>query len=826
MPRVPTPSVGLQAGAMPQFQATQVSPAQNFMGQQLQQLGQGVEQAGAGVMRLADRINDSKARSADTEFSEFTRAALSQYRNMRGKDAVQSRDKFLQDLEQKRKELAGGLDNQWQRELFSERATFRSSQFTTYVDDHYQGQATAYELGEASAALKANFKDFAQQYTAAGTIPQGAVSDNPIYKDTMRQVQVLARAQGIPEDSEQFRLMRDSAEDNLHVTAMLSMVENQDPQSRQMAREYWKQNGQSVSPENRSKVEQQLRTMDVDDDAFMLSRELRGYSEGLGNQMQMLDQLRQIGDIDGVTYNATAQKLQAAYGLDKAAKDDTRNRLRDEYERSLAGAIQSGEDWTSWLSSNPLLVDSLNTENMLRDAQEFHAAKGRIDTQDGLDWLSGIEANPQQIVGVQWSALRAQAGKTLSNGSLDRLENLYVKANNLQVGPSGRKRVDLVKLTTDEKFNQSLVEKVFGEAYNPKWFSVEANDEQRAAGQRWLNTQIELEAKMNAAGVSGDDRDAQRKWVTDYAASAKAKVTFAPSLGEQQIDPIQLQISWPNMSDADKQRITFQESDGQGNTVRVTLGDWYNKPELRTQAKQDVADAIAALKTQNDPELLAKATMLEEVLQRAQSSDGSWNDITKPPEGLDPLIRTYLQAEIARGDQTKKLNEQDAMKRRIGLNQVRGGLDQTRIDLPSWVRSYLPPGEKVKAEDAMNNIEEFMAIAKETNVFGSVDWSNPGAEAEARKRMEQAILAASTPAGPSFMPGMMLPAIPRQQFEQELAAKKEGRNEQSFMNKLANEKPADVLRKQLDALKKQHNVNQSEAAKRLAEKLQAQRKSR
>jgi hypothetical protein len=218
--------------------------------------------------------------------------------------------------------------------------------------------------------------------------------------------------------------------------------------------------------------------------------------------------------------------------------------------------------------------------------------------------------------------------------------------------------------------------------------------------------------------------------------------------------------------------------------------------------------------------------MLEEVLQRAQSSDGSWNDITKPPEGLDPLIRTYLQAEIARGDQTKKLNEQEDMKRRIGMNQVRGGLDQTRIDLPSWVRSYLPPGEKVKAEDAMNNIEEFMAIAKETNVFGSVDWSNPGAEAEARKRMEQAILAASTPAGPSFMPGMMLPAIPRQQFEQELAAKKEGRNEQSFMNKLANEKPADVLRKQLDALKKQHNVNQSEAAKRLAEKLQAQRKSR
>jgi hypothetical protein len=218
--------------------------------------------------------------------------------------------------------------------------------------------------------------------------------------------------------------------------------------------------------------------------------------------------------------------------------------------------------------------------------------------------------------------------------------------------------------------------------------------------------------------------------------------------------------------------------------------------------------------------------MLEEVLQRAQSSDGSWNDITKPPEGLDPLIRTYLQAEIARGDQTKKLNEQEAMKRRIGMNQVRGGLDQTRIDLPSWVRSYLPPGERVKAEDAMNNIEEFMAIAKETNVFGSVDWSNPGAEAEARKRMQKAIMDAteSRPVRGALgqiqdQAAMMLPSIPRQQFEEELAAKEESRAVQRLINKLANEKTIEVL-------KKQHQVNQTAGAKRLAEQLQAQRKSR
>jgi predicted flavoprotein YhiN len=66
---------------------------------------------------------------------------------------------------------------------------------------------------------------------------------------------------------------------------------------------------------------------------------------------------------------------------------------------------------------------------------------------------------------------------------------------------------------------------------------------------------------------------------------------------------------------------------------------------------------------------------------------------------------------------------------------------------------------------------------------------------------------------------MMLPSIPRQQFEEELAAKEESRAVQRLINKLANEKTIEVL-------KKQHQVNQTAGAKRLAEQLQAQRKSR
>jgi hypothetical protein len=88
-------------------------------------------------------------------------------------------------------------------------------QFTSVLDDHYQGQATAFEIGEAQAALKTNVKDYTSLYQSPSTIPQGPVWNNPLYQDAMRNVDVVARAQGLPLDSEQVKVMKQEVADQM-----------------------------------------------------------------------------------------------------------------------------------------------------------------------------------------------------------------------------------------------------------------------------------------------------------------------------------------------------------------------------------------------------------------------------------------------------------------------------------------------------------------------------------------------------------------------------------------------------------------------------------
>jgi hypothetical protein len=787
MPRVPQadlPSIGLQTGAMPQFQASQVAPAQNFMGQQLQQLGQGVEQLGAGMYRMGDRINDARARAADNELSEFNRAALTQYRNLQGKDAVQARDKFVQDMEQKRKELADSLDNEWQRGSFEQRAAYRSLQFNTYVDDHYQGQATAFEIGEASASLKANVQDFSEQYKSAKTMPVGSVADNTYFKDALRQVDVIAAAKGIPADSAQYRLMREEAEDSLHISAMLTMADGQDPMSRNMARSYYAQNKERISLPNRQKIEAQLRTMDVDDDAFALSRELRSYSQGLGNQMEMLDQLRMIGDIDGQVYNATAQKLQSAFNSQEAARKETQVRLQDAYEQSLTQAIQNGTDWTSWLSSNNNLVDQLNSQGMLRDAETFFAERGRKNTREGLDLLSNYMMDPTPLRGMKWTDVRAKMGRLLDNEHLDKLEKLYATSNGLEVGPSNRKTSTLVEFVSEDDFRKQMVAEIFGEPFDAKWGLSDASAEDKAKRDRWTKTAAVLESRMQADKIPGNDRQAIKDWVKNYKAREARLPVMVPSISGTPLNQINLDVAWPTMTEDQKMSVAYQYTADNGHTVSMTMHDWVNDPAKRAQAIKDASDYAGELEARGETQADKDTAEVLKQLVRTAKPEG---DIANAD-----IIYAHLRAEAKRGQMRAAEQAKEDATRRAGIQAVRDGLAKTQYDLPSWVRMHLPQDkivedqrvyfapQPVEMQAVLNEVDVLVDIAIEQKVFGSAfDPNNPSSKAEARRLMQRAIMDAAEPkkmTGGALgqireQPMMMLPPIPEAKFNTDQAAR-------------------------------------------------------
>lgn len=748
MPRVPQsdlPSIGLQTGAMPQFQASQVAPAQNFMGQQLQQLGQGVEQAGAGLLRLGDRINDSRVRAADTQFSEWSRSALSEYRNKKGRDAVDTREQYLKDLAQKQKELADGLDNQWQREMFSERAAYRAMQFNTYVDDHFQGQATAYEVGEADAALKASFKDYQEQYSTAATMPQGPVNENAYYRNAMQQAAVIARAKGIPTDSAQFKAMTQEVEDNLHIGAMMAMTESQEPASRQMARDYFKQNGERISLPNRQKVQAAIKAMDVDDDSFALSNELRGYSKGLGNQLEMLDQLRMIGDIDGTTYNATREKLERSFRSDETAQNQRRNTLTEQMHSSMLEASRANSSYARWLANNNGLADALRSEGMLPQAEQFWAAGARTDTREGLDWLSSVQVGAVSIQSQPWANVMAEANRLgLSNASIDRLEAAYIKYNNLERGPaSGRSRKDMVELVSREDFNRLLVEKVFGEPYDPKWSTKDGGAEGLAKAQRWTQVAQDMSDKMNADGVDPSDREAMKKWANNYVATYKPAAGFKMTREGVVVTPIDIEVDWDRLSVEEKQNITFQVDDGKGNTANMTLHDWVNDDAMQAQALRDAQEYSRELKLAGvmTPAQMQEADRIDIALQESDLNGG------RPTAGVNQIMEVHLKAQIARGQQAAKMQAEETMRRAVGQRMIEQGLNQTKWDLADFVREYLPPEGGVSVKSAIANVDAFLKFAQDRNVFGtSVDWSNQASMDTARQLMLGAISRAAEPA--------------------------------------------------------------------------------
>lgn len=745
MPRVPQadlPSIGLQTGAMPQFQASQVAPAQNFMGQQLQQLGQGVEQLGAGMYKMGDRINDARARAADNELSEFNRAALTQYRNLQGKDAVQARDKFVQDMEQKRKELADSLDNEWQRGSFEQRAAYRSLQFNTYVDDHYQGQATAFEIGEASASLKANVQDFSEQYKSAATMPVGSVADNPYFKDALRQVDVIAAAKGIPADSAQYRLMREEAEDSLHVAAMMTMTEDQSQASRKMAREYFAANKDRISQRNRTDIEKAIQRMDIDDDAFVLSQSLAS-KDGIGLQKTTLDQMRLAGKIDGPTYNATLEKLQSSFSLQKQADADAKNKLTDEYELSLSDAIRNNDTWASWSARNPNLVTQLGQRNMLREAEAFFSNKGRFTTDEGRQFLMQARQDPRSLPAYDWPKIYAKWRPHLSNEDMLTLEGMMAGANSLPMNsrlPSGRTTQEVYNLTDKTEFNNLLVETATGVKFDPEW------DKESDEYRNYFKLQLEVEKRLNMSGVDMKRRDLMLKWAGEQAPSKTGalkadmgETNFLFVSQQSDVSPLLLAARWDEMTVEQKQGITWNEKDAAGVLSKsLTFGEWTNNPELRARAINNARAAAEALSQKEDANSIRESEVLKEAVAEATANN---NEFTR---GLDKIIRTHLQMEMAVGAQRVK-EEQETKAKKFAVKQaLTSGLEQTSYHLPTWVRSHLKQGEPVTLSAALLNLDQYFDMAKEEGVFGpKVTFGDPITDEEVKSVLRKAIIEAA-----------------------------------------------------------------------------------
>jgi hypothetical protein len=750
VPQVDLPSVSVNAGAMPQFQAGQVVPAQNLAGQGAAQLGQGLEQAGAGMLRVQDRINDSRARSADTEFSEFSRAAVSDYRNKKGYDAIQARTQLMQDIQRKQKELADGLDNQWQREAFEQRAGFRNMHFSAQVDDHFVGQSTAYDIGQSKAALDANVSDYTDSFSSSGTIQ--TMEESPFYKDAMRNVASIMQAQGVQPGSPMWKQAEKSVETQMHVNTLASLAQSQDPASRQMARDYYKQHGSSIPAAERGKIDKAIRSMNVDDIAFSSSQQLMtAFPKDLMTQIETLDNLRAFGGIDEEEYKATLGKITERFNLNRYAEDQQKGELRRQYEDSLRGAISSSQDWSAWETSNAALVTQLQDLGMYDEAQSFWSNRGRLTTRQGEARMMEYLASPQMLkaedgdVAKKWLEVSAQLSPNLSAQDLQKVEASFIQANGIDPrgqSPSGRGRAgDVVKIVSDEAYFNNLIGKLVGEPYDPAWEKKDKNPGNPAKMDFWLRAQLKLESELTAAGIDKNDRKA----ITDYVNAQTASTGVTVSLASRNMEgklvnswlaPLVYEVQTPEERGVTKWE---QPVGSTGRSVTLTLGEWTGDPAKRAEiistAEKSLAKYREAYRQSPSPEMQEKIDTIDRALK---DSNLSGEDATRMGGGADTLIREYLRISAIDSENTFKQNE---MRKKLDAASDILMSDQSKkADVASVLQSYMPP-IFMREEDAISASPYFVDRAIADGVFGPADqFDNTDVGASRKKAAAKIVL--------------------------------------------------------------------------------------
>jgi len=457
MPRVPQvdlPSVGMQTGMSPQFQAPQVTPMRDFTGQQIEQFGQGMAQLGAGAIRLEDRINDAKASEATAELAEFRLAAWNDYKRNLGKNAIDTKQQYLEDLDKKRQEIGSRLDNGFQQDAFSRAASYHTLQFREDVDRHFEDQSKAYFIGTREAKIRANQGLY------------GETQQEELFLSILADTNFIAdELQYEPQDPRRLE-MQQNAKDAAHISALGQMTG--DGQNRDIGRanEYFAAKQSDMSPALRAKVREQLDKMNQSDNAETVSQSLRQMLPSLGQQIAAAEEGWRSNQYDADTLNLIRTRLTQANAQQREAKNQAILETQDSLMREIDRTRASGQTLDQLYVSNPALRLSVENTGQESFAEEYFARGAMKATPTGDLIMAEMVSNPTSLQGRKWTDIMVQTRRFVTPSQLEKLEAMWVTQNAGLPGsgvPGTGKRVsDANKIITDDQWLDMTIREQFG----------------------------------------------------------------------------------------------------------------------------------------------------------------------------------------------------------------------------------------------------------------------------------------------------------------------------------------------------------------------------
>lgn len=406
MPKVPNlfvPSEQLRPIQMPAAQAPGVQPFVETESKQIMQLAAGMERLGEGAMsyagnmrgverlqaqeqerqaqaamRIQDRIDDSKVKEIDANFSEWSRDQLQNpetgYLRRQGQAAIDSRVSTIDAWEKRAKEIEDGLENDTQKQAWKLNIARRRPDFRSHVDNHFATEAKASDMMATRAHINASRNDA----TMAVMSPDPNIAAGyQTFKNTIRDnVNHLAEQQGIPLGSDQHKLMMLDETTKLHSDVIQAFLNADDSKGASKYFDQWKDTGEINAVEKSILGKQIVRFQDKDDGvelgAQLMERKPPPDMSLVGSFSDIKiaersDRLAQSSNaIDQVRAQMESKTIKTSVGLRAI---ETIERILDQedrqYSRSARDVLARG---VQWLNSNPtkLLSDNYDLQEEAR----------------------------------------------------------------------------------------------------------------------------------------------------------------------------------------------------------------------------------------------------------------------------------------------------------------------------------------------------------------------------------------------------------------------------------------------------------------------------
>lgn len=426
MPRVPTYDeyqVAPQVAPTARAEASVTPQMMSVSGEQLQQLGRGMQGAGDAFSKIAidvqKDINDAVTKEADNAAAQTISQVMGDYMTRAGKDAVVSQDGAKKAIEDALRSSGEGLQNNMQRQMYGDIAMRRMQQSLGQINFHAAGQAKVWNETETGARMGNARRDATTNW---GTWQMDGGEYATKRATMIAESDALVKLKyGADPDSEVAKAARLTQTTGLAADTIQNMlVANQS----KMASDYFTKAMErgDIDPEKAKPIQDMIKTASVKDEALTLSMSLKG---GLESKLGQLDTMFAEGKITAEVHEAASRNVEHKWQIQKTAEG--------EYTKSVIGQStdwfihNGGKSVLDFQSANPVLYESLKRQGRLGDLISLAQHGGKVQNDPAV-WAD-VMTNQQNLKAMTPTEIYNKYSLKLDESHLEKLYAIHSALN-------------------------------------------------------------------------------------------------------------------------------------------------------------------------------------------------------------------------------------------------------------------------------------------------------------------------------------------------------------------------------------------------------------